>query len=73
MRSVLNLELLIKIEKGYNPNPGSERKKKKHKRAVQGGKGAGELDLRSGGGSREEARPAVTQNKERKKTAAYHR
>ena len=45
-----------------------ERKKKKHKRAVQGGKGAGGLDLRSGGGPSEEARPSVTKNKEGKKT-----
>ena len=41
-RSVLKLEFSIIIEKEHNPNPGSERKKKKHKRAVQGGKGAGD-------------------------------
>ena len=46
----------------------SERKKKKQKRAVQGGKGAGGLDLRSGGEPSEEARPSVTKNKEGKKT-----
>ena len=67
-RFVLKLEFSITIEKEQNPNPGSERKKKKHKRAVQGGKGAGGLDLRSGGGPSEEARPSVTKNKEWKKT-----
>ena len=66
--SVLKLEFSIIIEKEHNPNPGSERKKDKHKRAVQGGKGAGGLDLRSGGGPSEEARPSVTKNKEGKKT-----
>ena len=66
--SVLKLEFSIIIEKEHNPNPGSERKKKKHRRAVQGGKGAGGLDLRSGGGPSEEARPSVTKNKEGKKT-----
>jgi hypothetical protein len=66
-RSVLKLEFSITIKKEHNPNPGSERKKKKHK-AVQGGKGAGGLDLRSGGGPSEEARPSVTKNKEGKKT-----
>ena len=67
-RSVLELEFSIIIEKEHNPNPGSERKKKKHRRAVQGGKGAGGLDLRSGGGPSEEARPSVTKNKEGKET-----
>ena len=67
-RFVLKLEFSITIEKEQNPNPGSERKKKKHKRTVQGGKGAGGLDLRSGGGPSEEARPSVTKNKEGKKT-----
>ena len=66
--SVLKLEFSIIIEKEHNPNPGSERKKKKLRRAVQGGKGAGGLDLRSGGGPSEEARPSVTKNKEGKKT-----
>ena len=66
--SVLKLEFSIIIEKEHNPNPGSERKKKKHRRAVQGGKGAGGLDLRSGGGPSEEARPSVTKNKEGKET-----
>jgi hypothetical protein len=67
--SVLKLEFSIIIEKEHNPNPGSdERKKKKHRRAVQGGKGAGGLDLRSGGGPSEEAKPSVTKNKEGKKT-----
>ena len=51
-RFVPKLEFSIIIEKEHNPNPGSERKKKKHKRAVQGGKGAGGLDLRSGGGKK---------------------
>jgi hypothetical protein len=51
-RSVLKLEFSIIMEKEHNPNPGSERKKKKHKRTVQGGKGTGELDLRSGGGAK---------------------
>jgi hypothetical protein len=67
-RSVLKLEFSIIIEKEHNPNPGSERKKKKHRRAVQGGKGAGELDLRSCGGPSKETRPYVTKNKEGKKT-----
>ena len=67
-RFVPKLEFSIIIEKEHNPNPGSERKKKKHKRAVQGGQGAGGLDLRSGGGPSEEARPSVTKNKEEKKT-----
>ena len=66
--SVLKLEFSIIIEKEHNPNPGSERKKKKHRRAVKGGKGAGGLDLRSGGGPSEEARPSVTKNKEGKET-----
>ena len=66
--SVLKLEFSIIIEKEHNPNPGSERKKKKQRRAVQGGKGAGGLDLRSGGGPSEQARPSVTKNKEGKET-----
>ena len=66
--SVLKLEFSIIIEKEHNRNPGSERKKKKHRRAVKGGKGAGGLDLRSGGGPSEEARPSVTKNKEGKET-----
>ena len=66
-RSVFKLEFSIAIEKEHNPNPGSERKKKKHKRAVQGEKGAGGLDLRSGGGPSEKTRPSMAKKKEGKK------
>jgi hypothetical protein len=66
---VLALKFSITIKKGCIARTwGLKEKKKKHKRAAQGSKGTGGLDLRSGGGLGEEARPAVAKNKEGKKT-----
>jgi hypothetical protein len=61
-RCVLKLELLIAIEQ-KEPPPGPNRKMKKLEWVVTDGQGPGRLDLHGGGGSGEEAEPAVMKNK----------